>query len=59
MANQFSLSECINSSSQVDWFPSLIKLYFRYDADKLLKGENQSTSQAGVSLGCIIRETSR
>ena len=26
----------------VDWFPSLIKLHFRY-ADKLLKGENQST----------------
>ena len=26
----------------IDWFPSLIKLHFRY-ADKLLKGENQST----------------
>ena len=35
--------------SGVDWFPTLIKLHFRYAylyADKLLKGENQSNSGA-------------
>ena len=35
---------------KLDWFPSLIKLHFRYAyfkkyADKLLKGENQSSKK--------------
>ena len=38
----------INGGSELDWFPTLIKLHFRYAyyyADKLLKGENQSRSE--------------
>ena len=38
----------------LDWFPSFIKLYFRY-ADKLLKGENQSSQILVHSLAEKLR----
>ena len=33
----------------IDWFPSLIKLHFRYAYNKLLKGENQSIVTSRVT----------
>ena len=39
----------------IDWFPSLIKLHFRYAYNKLLKGENQSIVTSRVTDSLLHR----